>query len=254
MALSKPLQHPPLSEVAFEINFPRQFVVENRIAEYQQKISEAYPHSEDEFVVRLPPAVAFGKAPKREAPGLTPVRSFVFQNSGGSRAVKVSVVNFNFVVTDYKDFEDYKKSLMAVLSPGIEIFGLHRVERLGLRYINRISIPDERGPEGYRKHVRSFIDLSLFPGAKLNNFLMELRLKLGEKKNLTIRTGLLPAQPEISSRTYLLDFDCYSSEATPLVQQNLPGLLEGYHDAIEDAFRRAVTEKYWNYMERGEEM
>src|SRR5437588_5977100 len=90
-APSKPLQHPPLSEVVFEINFPRLFAVENRIADYQQRVLSMYPESGDEFVLYLPPAVAFGKAPKPEG-NLTPVRSFVFRNPQHSRIVRVSVV------------------------------------------------------------------------------------------------------------------------------------------------------------------
>jgi uncharacterized protein (TIGR04255 family) len=61
MVSSKPLLHPPLTEVAFEISFPRQFIVENRIAEFQQALSTSYPVSSDEFSIRMPPAVAFGK-------------------------------------------------------------------------------------------------------------------------------------------------------------------------------------------------
>lgn len=254
MAISKPLLHPPLSEVAFEINFPRQLLVENRIAEYQQRISESYPHSEDEFVVRLPPTAAFSKAPKREGQGLTPVRSFGFQNSIGTRIVKVSVVNFNFLITDYKDFEDYKKSLAVVLSPGIELFRLQRVDRIGLRYINKISIRAELGAFGFQEYVRMSLDISSFPKGEPSNFLSEVRLKLNDKKNLTVRSGLLPAQPEAPLRTYLLDLDCYSEETSTLAEIKLPGVLEEYHDAIEDSFRRAVTEKYWKYMEHGEGM
>ena len=254
MAVSKPLLHPPLSEVAFEVNFPRQFLVENRIAEYQSRVSENYPYSNDEFVVRLPPVIAFGKPPKPGVAGLTPVRSFVFQNPTGSRTIKVSVVNLSFIVTDYRHFEDYKNALLAVLIPAIEIFGLHRVERLGLRYINKIAIPLEQGPVGYRGYVRSPIDLSAFPGQKLGNFLNEVRLELDKKKNLTIRSGLLPTEAETSSRTYLLDFDCYSEETTTLTKQDLASRLDEYHEVIEAEFKRALTEKYWNYIERGEQM
>ena len=115
MVSSKPLLHPPLTEVAFEISFPRQFIVENRIAEFQQALLPSYPVSSDEFIIRMPPAVAFGKPARPGATHFTPVRTFVFKNPLETRTVKVSPVNVNFVVTDYKDFSDYQAALLNIL-------------------------------------------------------------------------------------------------------------------------------------------
>ena len=254
MVVSKPLRHPPLSEVAFEISFPRQFLVENKIAEYQKEVEKDYPNSSDEFIVRLPPVVAFGKAPRKDTSGLTPVRSFVFQNPDGSRKINLSVVNLNFLVTNYKDFEDYKNALLPVLSAGIRIFELNRVERIGLRYINRISIPIERGVLGYQDYVRSAIDLSPFTDKQLTHFLTEVRLELGTQRHFTVRGGLLPAESDTADRIFLLDLDCYSEEAVTATEQDLPTMLEEFHDSIEAQFIQSVTEKYWKYMEKGDPM
>jgi uncharacterized protein (TIGR04255 family) len=160
-ASSKPLQRPPLSEVVFEINFPRLFAVENRIADYQQLLLGMYPNSADEFVLYLPPALAIGKGPKPEG-NLTPVRSFVFENETSSRVVRVSVVNFNLLVSDYLHFEDYKRALLAALNPALEIFQLSHADRMGLRYINKIPIPKAAAPLAYRDYVRSPIDSAVF--------------------------------------------------------------------------------------------
>jgi uncharacterized protein (TIGR04255 family) len=253
MVASKPLLHPPLSEVAFEISFSRQFLVENRIADFQQTISAFYPSSSDEFMVRLAPSAGFEKPPR--AGGLvTPIRTFVFQNQGNTRSVKASVVNVNFVVTDYRDFNDYKNSLLLVLRAAIRIFELRRIERFGLRYINRITIPRNSGPLGFQNYVRPPIDLSFFGGHTLANFLLEARLDLDAEKRLTVRFGLLPLDPEIGDYTYLLDLDSYSDVPRSISDEALPGILDDYHAAIETEFRRSMTDKYWLYLEKGEAM
>jgi uncharacterized protein (TIGR04255 family) len=254
MVASKPLLHPPLSEVAFEINFPRQFLVENRIAEFQQGIAGGYPNSSDEFMVRLPPSVAFGKPPSAGGALVTPVRTFVFQNQRATRSVKVSVVNVNFVVSDYKDFADYKGALLEVIGAAIRIFELRRIERFGLRYVNRISIPRKKGPLGFQEYVRPPIDLSFFASHMLANFLLEARLNLDTDKKLTVRGGLLPAEPEDGDYSYLLDLDSYSDTPTAISVDALPSILDDYHQAIETEFRRSMTEKYWKYLEAGEAM
>src|ERR1700680_1382076 len=249
-APSKPLQHPPLSEVVFEINFPRLFAVENHIADYQQRVGEMYPESGDEFVLHLPPAVAFGKGPRPEDT-LTPVRSFVFKNTGRSRIVRVSVVHFNLVVSDYLDFEDYKRALTTALEPAVDIFRLSRLERIGLRYINKIAIPKAKASLVFSDYVHAPIDVAVFAPHQLNSFLTEITVNLSPNKKLTIRSGLLPAQDNGSTRTYLLDVDCSSPESVSLSGPAITKLLDEYHDSIESEFKRAMTERYWNYMAEG---
>jgi uncharacterized protein (TIGR04255 family) len=254
MVASKPLLHPPLSEVAFEISFSRQFQVENRTAEFQQAISDSYPNSSDEYMVRFPPSAGFEKPPRAGATFVTPIRTYVFQNQGGTRSVKASSVNVSFVVRDYRDFDDYKSALLLVLGAAIRIFGLRRIERFGLRYVNRIMIPRNSGPLAFRDYVVSPIDLSFFSGHALANFLLEARLDFDSDKKLTVRGGLLPLEPEAGNYTYLLDLDSYSDAPTSISEEGLPSILDDYHAAIETEFRRSITDKYWKYLEKGEAM
>jgi len=249
--ISKPLRYPPLSEVVFEISFPRSFAVENRIADYQEQVSKVYPNPGDEFVLYLPPAVAFGKPPKSEGSGLTPVRTFVFQNSEASRVVRVSVVHLSLLVSDYLHFEDYKVALMAALEPAIKIFQLSSLERVGLRYINKIPVPVQPGELRYQDYIHAPIDPSVFLPHQLSGFLTEVSLDLDSRKKLTIRNGLLPRRAEQPTLTYLLDLDCSSSESVSASGQELANLLNEYHEVIEGEFQRAMTDRYWNYMTNG---
>ena len=249
--ISKPLRYPPLSEVVVEINFPRSFAVENRIADYQAQVSKVYPSPGDEFVLYLPPAVTFGKPPKPEGSNLTPVRTFVFQNLEASRIVRVSVVHLSLLVSDYRHFKDYKDALMAALEPVIKIFQLSSLERVGLRYINRIPIPVRPGELHYQDYVHAPIDPSVFLPHQLSGFLTEVSVDLDGKKKLTIRNGLLPRRAEQSTLTYLLDLDCSSSESVSASGRELGSLLNEYHEVIEGEFQRAMTDRYWNYMTNG---
>lgn len=248
---SNPLKHSPLVEVIFEIAFPtRVYAVENRIADFQQSVAETYPDSADEFVLHIPPAVAFGKPAKPES-SLTPVRSFVFKNSSETRIVRVSVMGFSLIVSDYLHFDDYKAALMAALTPALEIFQPSHIQRVGLRYVNKISIPLKGGVAPYRDYVQSPINDALFQHLPLNSFLTEVSLELKGATRLTIRSGLLPEQIDAQSRKYLLDLDSSCSENVALDKATIGNLLNGYHEAIEAQFKRAVTERYWQHMSEG---
>lgn len=248
---SRPLVHPPLSQVAFEVNFPNSFAVETEVAKYQQRVQAFYPESSAEYIVRLPTAVAFGKPPKQDSASLIPMRSFVFQNLQHSRVVRVSVVNFTFVVTDYLHFEDYLEALTAAIVPAVEIFQLQNANRIGLRYINHIPIPGKGAETEYQKYVRSSINVDFLSGRIPSSFLTEVSLDLGSAKGLTVRSGLLPAEPDRSARTYLLDIDCFSPGQVALSTQDIKQLLSDYHDAIETQFLRTVTEPYLKHMAEG---
>ena len=180
------------------------------------------------------------------------MRSFVFRNATGSRIVRVSVVNFTLLVTDYLHFDEYLSSLAATFAPAIEIFQLHNVERIGLRYVNQIPIPTTDAGNQYVKYVRTPLSANAFSGHNISNFLTEVVLDLDSTNKLTIRGGLLPQQMDKTDRSYLLDFDCYSlGGSVPLPGDKLKALLEQYHDAIEAEFIRAVTDEYWKYMADG---
>jgi len=249
--LSKPLLHPPLSQVAFEVNFPNCFAVETGVAAFQQKVETIYPKSSAEYIVRFPAAVAFGKPPKATAGELTPLRSFVFQNQQGSRIVRVSVVSFSLIVTDYIHFEDYTTSLLAAFTPAIELFQLHNVDRLGLRYINQIHLVGPDPEVNYRKYVRSPISAETFESHVPTSFLTEISVDLSTDRKLTIRSGLLPPQNDEPTRTYLLDLDCYTVGTLPLSNDGIVALLRQFHEVIEGQFTRAVTEHYLRYMAEG---
>jgi len=141
-----------------------------------------------------------------------------------------------------------------VLSSAIRIFELRRVERFGLRYVNRIPIPREKGPLAFQDYVCPPIDLSFFDAHTLTNFLLEARFDLDADKKLTVRAGLLPLDPEGGDYTYLLDLDSYSDIPRTISEEALPGILDDYHQAIEAEFRRSITERYWRYLEKGEAM
>jgi uncharacterized protein (TIGR04255 family) len=251
---SSPLRHPPLSEVVFEITFnTRVYAVENRIADFQQRVMETYPDSADEFVLHIPPAVAFGKSAKPEN-NLTPVRSFVFKNAQGTRTVRVSVMGLNVTVSDYLHFDDYKTTLMAVLGPAVEIFELSNIQRVGLRYVNKIAIPPKNASTTYHQYVRSPIDSDVFAPHSLKSFLTEISLELVHATRLTIRSGLLPEQPDADSRTYLLDLDCSCQESISLDAGKISTVLDEYHETIETEFKRAMTKKLWDFMAEGKAM
>jgi uncharacterized protein (TIGR04255 family) len=241
--------------VAFEISFPTLFAVETGIAEYQQRVQAVYPNSSAQYVVRFPNTTAFGKSPRPEQAELKPLRIFVFENVQKSRVVTVSLETLTLLVKDYLHFEDFKKALAAALTPAIEIFHLSTVQRIGLRYINRIPIPTEQAESHYRKYVRSPLGLDAIPKeSHLNNFLTELSMSLDAAKKLTIRCGLLPVQVDQATRTYLLDFDCYSLANISLSENDLRNTLDEYHAAIESEFVRAATPEYWKYMVKGEQL
>jgi len=134
-------------------------------------------------------------------------------------------MGFSLIVSDYLHFDDYKAALASALEPAVDIFDLSNIQRVGLRYVNKILIPVEDASTKYREFVQPPIDTTTLAPHPLKSFLTEISLGLAHATKLTIRSGLLPEQPDSKVRTYLLDLDCSCQEGITLTKAKVTQLL-----------------------------
>lgn len=243
---SEPLKFPPLKEVAFEIDFAPHLRVEDKIADFQDAIKTDFPNYIPEIVLRLPTGVR-SPSRRREEQAVHPIKTHTFMSLDGQRTLKVSTVNLNLIVQQYLHFDDYLASASKCLDASIHTFQIGEILRIGLRYVNSITI--ERADGGFRvkKYVRSVLIDEL--ENKADSFLVEIT-EIHDHKKLTVRSGLLPSEDAPGYREYLLDFDCYRDEKQTIGP--IEKILLGFHDTIERRFHESVTEPYLRYMRTGE--
>jgi uncharacterized protein (TIGR04255 family) len=173
-----------------------------------------------------------------------PVNVSVFQNPSAGRIVKVSQQNFVIAFTTYTCFEDFKAEVMAKTKVFCEIFDVKNVTRVGLRYVNEISLPSDGERASMLRFVRPPIDFSRVGIESVEEFVNQIRIR-HKNHMVLLRSALLPSQGR-EKHVYILDIDCHGQG--PLPTADLEGILETYHDTAQRFFLDHITEEFKDVM------
>ena len=129
------------------------------------------------------------------------------------------------VIVQTRNYARYSRSLAEPLAKVLDLFtaatGVALVQRLGLRYINRLAEDDADTPAFWRDHIRE-----PFAGP-LNGDVADLvagvhqqvQLKLADTAGARIQCGVFEASQvghvESANYNYLVDLDVFREQATP---------------------------------------
>lgn len=211
----------PLREVAFEIRFAPKLRVAAELWRLQEQLSNQYPIVAKETEVQ---------------PNGSLVEFAAFQSTQNARVIKVSHQSFLIAFTHYTSFEEYKAEVIKQTDLFCETFDIDVFTRIGLRYVNEITLPD-LNPLTLTKYIRPIINFDSFPPETVNQFAIEMQLR-HTKHPVTLRAALLSG----SSWVYVLDIDCHSGKQTSA--REWTNLLDQFHDSAQRIFLDHITEEY----------
>jgi uncharacterized protein (TIGR04255 family) len=220
-----PLEPPPLARVLAQVRFSPVLSVANETmaGQVQQRLRDEYPFArgEVEFAVAFMPGV---DAPQPA----TPTRLWRFQS--GDEAWRVTLAT-NFVAletTDYRGHEDFFGRLSRVLAVVYELVEPPQVERTGVRYVQRLTEPDDLGrlSEYVRPEILGACSLE-DDGARMTLCLTQAHAQL-DHVQLTARWGLLPpnigvdpAIHPVDTTSWVMDIDVFDEHREPFETEAL---------------------------------
>ena len=223
--LDEVFQANPIREVDFEIRFDPRLRVAPEMWRFQEDLETEYPE------VGLETALL---------PNGATVSVTVFQNRMKARVIKVSPQNMALAFSDYSNFEDFKEEVLRRSGRFCEIFNISSLTRVGLRYVNEISLPTQQ-PESLRTYVKPLVEFDRIPLDSVQQFALQMVAKLDDHMIL-VRTALI-AGP---IRTYVLDIDAYAETVKATAQIGM--LLDRFHDSVQRVFLNHVTDEYKQVM------
>src|SRR4030067_3582542 len=141
----KTFKHPPLKQVAFEINFDIVLKIEQQIALYQDMIRTRLPIYDPEVEVSTVPEVFKPDLGKKY---------FVFRNKEKTKTLRASSSNFNYIVDDYSNFASYINDVISYSTDFCKTYEITTFNRMGLRYINNLDIPMRNGVYDFTHYVK----------------------------------------------------------------------------------------------------
>ena len=232
-ALDEVFPNNPITEVAFEIRFPTNLRIIPRIYEVQEWLGLDYSKINREEIT---------------GPGTPTVITYQFSNPKLEKSVKIWEERFAVIYSKYDSFESFKAECLERSVAFFYMFRIERLMRVGLRYVNNISIPSEDGIYQIARCVRPYTDLSRLKNVSLNQFGLQISTRKDER-NLLIRNLFAPQDP--SQAVYILDTDAFFENAVKV--NELGSILDDLHHDTQVEFLSHVTEDYKQKMRRENE-
>jgi uncharacterized protein (TIGR04255 family) len=244
-----PLSHPPLIHVICQVRFPVIASMNNEsfIAPFQEAIRQIYPHLDAEILHGF--AVSDQGVAKVE-------NELIWRLSDRKKEWIVSLSSsfLSLETTTYTSRADLLQRMDVLLTALIEQIKPESVERLGLRYIDRL--------EGeVLNQIDKFIHTDFLGISnpvlrqQSQHMLSECLMKIDAQDNwLRARWGFLPPQamiepnvPATQQPSWILDIDTFSTPKLSLGKQSILQCLQELATYSYTFFRWAVTEDFLNH-------
>jgi uncharacterized protein (TIGR04255 family) len=242
-----PLRNAPLVRVIAQVRFPVIASIDNRgfIASFQEALRDAYPVLRPEmtqgFVVGLQ--------------GVTPAPSQMiwrFRDVQGHWRVSLAPDFVALETTAYVSRSDFLTRLHGALRALHEHIGPKIIDRVGLRYIDRILI-DGVGDIAtlVRQEVIGILATPMATAAQ-QALSESLFVVPNTHAQLLARWGQVPPQSTVDpgaiepvdTLSWILDLDMFSVESQPFDPEALAAEVRTYAERIYTVFRWAVTEEF----------
>jgi uncharacterized protein (TIGR04255 family) len=240
-----PLEHAPLVRVIAQVRFPEILSVESReiVAPFQDAIRRTYPVLREERAKHI---LMDGDSVRE----VKPQAAWRFSDLDQRWRLTLTPTFLALETTEYTSRSDFFGRFRVALAALDEHVAPTVVERLGVRYIDRVSGPilDEIA-RLVRPEVRGIVGTPL--AAHATHGLSETLFESGDDRVLA-RWGTMPpgmtfdpaAIEPIAEKSWILDVDMFSTGMAAFSVDSLVATAERYAARVYAFFRWAVTDEF----------
>ena len=152
--------------------------------------------------------------------------------------------------------DDFQKRIADVLDATGRLIEPAIEQRLGLRYVNRVTEPAVKAPAEWRDYVASsflgpVLDETL--GGAVQAAQQQLDLSLDDSVSCNVRHGFFSDPARRGAPTYLIDIDVYRATGQPF---DLPGIkqtLATFNERVLQVFQVVVTPQLVEFLRTADE-
>jgi uncharacterized protein (TIGR04255 family) len=240
-----PLEAAPLVRVIAQLRFPEVLSVEQRdfVAPFQEAIRSTYP------ILRQEQAQSIALGPSGIVPA-RPQTAWRFGDLAGHWRVSLTPEFVALETTHYESRADFLVRLRTITQALAEHIEPAQLDRLGVRYIDRITGDAVDSIEKLvRPEVRGIVGTMAATHAahSVSETMFETR-----DARVLARWGFLPpnttvdpsAIEAVMEKSFILDFDMSSAAPMPFSVDGAVELAERYAERIYTLFRWAVTDAF----------
>jgi len=236
--MNQPYKRPPITEAVIEFR-PKQPLDIRLISKAEAKFRKNYPLSQNfsTMGVRVNPAMQSAD---------------VHQEYVGHRLCTndqtdiLTITTASFAVArlaPYPGWDVFRKRAEEDWHQWKSIVGSHQLNRIGIRYINRIDIPVEPTKKiDLDEYLKCFPELPNDSFKALTHYAMQLVLPLEDNCQAIINTGSVPA-PLLNHASFILDFDISREINLPQRDDEIWNLIDKIREYKNYIFEQCITDK-----------
>lgn len=235
-------QNPPLQEAIFEAKFSYENFDSTLPGQFYEKVRSQFPEKNDLKVITVTLGTAHPSIQQRNPQGpviqaWNPERTSCLQFGPGIIAANL---------LKYKGWELFIPSISLILKSYFDCAYPKAAKRIGLRYINRILIPENN------VKISDYFQMDIsFPDTLLNPHAFDITLiKETVFNQLEITTKVRFAsdslKPGEKGVAFLLDIDSFVTNNIPLEPKGILQITDSCHGCLEEVFESALQDKTRN--------
>jgi uncharacterized protein (TIGR04255 family) len=237
--MAQPYKRPPITEAVIEIRFEQPLdkaLVDKAHARLRQQYTFSNPHN----TVNVQFDLAHKHAEFQE-------KGVGFRLSSADQADVLVISTQTFAVSrlaPYQGWDEFRPRAESNWQEWKRAVGYQKIQRIGVRYINRIDIPlSEKGNVRLEEYMNIYPQIPEDKFQKMVQFAMQNVLPLGvDECNLTLNIASMPS-PLLNHGSFLFDLDIVRTVAVPQNDDEIWKLVETIRTHKNHAFEAGITDK-----------
>jgi uncharacterized protein (TIGR04255 family) len=241
--------HPTVTQVIFQLRFPKLFFLQSKIGELQLELMSRFPKSES--VVQRALFIAQGPHDKlqellKERPNDEDERIWTFEDDGGLK-VEVKLDSLTVVSTKHKSYRNevnsFRDNLQFIVGVFLKHAPLQRIARVGFRYVDECPFPSLTN-DCFLRYFNSCLPLDRFRVHECSEMACRAN-RVSDVGSLRYVEGIFVKG---TRNILLIDMDAYAEE---VLASDILTTTDGLHTLIRREFEGTVKEPVLAYMRTG---
>jgi len=185
-----------------------------------------------------------GAAPRPEAEFTQAVAGWHLADAEGTWTASVMTDSLALNTTRYTGWSEFQQQLDSLMKATTALLSPVFEQRLGLRYVNRLTQPGGASPSDWRGLVAdALLSAVLHPafGDLVRATQQQVDLDLGEGIQCTLRHGVFVDPAREGQSSYLIDIDVFRDRSRPFDAGAILTILDTFNQLALGIFQQAIT-------------
>lgn len=243
MSYTLPFKNPPITEALLDIRVKKSADISlETLLSFQDRVKDTFPIKQERFSWQG--GVQFKKDSTPEfLPATTGIDGYLFKSENGLKIAQARRDGFTFnQLRPYPNWEVFRNEAKVLWEHYLQVANPDTVERLALRYINRIDIPLPF--KDFKEYILTYPEIAKGIPQGLSTYFIRLVVPKEEISAFAIITQTFkPLKPDEKILSLIFDIDVSRGISLSVLSDDIWKIMEDLRNFKNEIFMNSTTEK-----------